>query len=160
MGALRFTSNVVSFPADDLVLTRYCELDGRPVRVLAVATLRGSQHGKPFRRCEVTRSGIQAGEGLQGHTGSVGGAPVPFPASACAHRGPRAPVVRIGRSGTGGSRCAVEGSATGDHLHGPPVHERGEPHSQDLPTCHARSGTLPAWRISSGRRADRYGRVT
>jgi circadian clock protein KaiC len=74
--ALRFTPNVVSFLADDLVLLRYVEVDGQMRRVVAVAKMRGSQHSKEFRQYEITSGGVVLGTNLEGFGGSISGAPV------------------------------------------------------------------------------------
>ncbi|HET6764290.1 MAG TPA: ATPase domain-containing protein, partial [Longimicrobiaceae bacterium] len=73
---LRFTPNVVSFLADDLVLLRYVEVDGQMRRVVAVAKMRGSQHSKEFRQYEITSSGVELGASLEGFGGSISGAPM------------------------------------------------------------------------------------
>ncbi|HYJ79812.1 MAG TPA: ATPase domain-containing protein [Longimicrobiaceae bacterium] len=72
---LRFTPNVVSFLADDLVLLRYCEVDRQMKKVLAVAKMRGSQHSKEFREYEITSRGLEVGGGLDGYRGGISGAP-------------------------------------------------------------------------------------
>lgn len=77
--ALRFTPNVVSFLADDLVLLRYFETGGRLGRAIAVGKMRGSQHSKEFREYEVTATGIEIGEDLSGFEGSISGAPALAP---------------------------------------------------------------------------------
>jgi len=77
--SLRFTSNVVSFLADDLVLLRYFESGGRLGRAIAVGKMRGSQHSKDFRQYEVTGAGIEIGEDLSGFEGSISGAPALTP---------------------------------------------------------------------------------
>lgn len=72
---LRFTPNIVSFLADDLVLLRYFEVGGRMRRALTVGKMRGSQHSKDFHQFEVTGAGIEIGENLSGFAGSISGAP-------------------------------------------------------------------------------------
>jgi circadian clock protein KaiC len=74
-GELRFTPNVISFLADDLLLLRYCEVDGQIKKVMAVAKMRGSQHSKEFREYEITSRGFEIGGNLDGYRGSVSGAP-------------------------------------------------------------------------------------
>ena len=73
--AMRFTPNVISFLADDLVLLRYCEIDRTMKKVIAVAKMRGSQHSKEFREYEITGHGFEVGGDLAGYRGSVSGAP-------------------------------------------------------------------------------------
>ncbi len=72
---MRFTPNVISFLADDLVLLRYCEIDRTMKKVIAVAKMRGSQHSKEFREYEITGHGFEVGGGLEGFRGSISGAP-------------------------------------------------------------------------------------
>jgi circadian clock protein KaiC len=72
---MRFTPNVISFLADDLVLLRYCEIDRTMEKVLAVAKMRGSQHSKEFRKYEITGHGFEVGGSLEGFRGSISGAP-------------------------------------------------------------------------------------
>jgi circadian clock protein KaiC len=55
---LRFTPNAVSFLADDIVLLRYVETEGRLGRVLLVAKMRGSQHAKELRSFEILPGGL------------------------------------------------------------------------------------------------------
>jgi circadian clock protein KaiC len=72
---MRFTSNVVSFLADVLVLLRYIEADGEIRKVLTVGKMRGSQHSKALREYDITKHGFEIGKGLEGFHGSVSGAP-------------------------------------------------------------------------------------
>ncbi|HET7228611.1 MAG TPA: ATPase domain-containing protein [Longimicrobium sp.] len=72
---MRFTPNVISFLADDLVLLRYCEVDGKMQKVVSVAKMRGSQHSKEFQTYEITGRGFEVGGILNGYRGSVSGAP-------------------------------------------------------------------------------------
>jgi circadian clock protein KaiC len=72
---LRFTPNVISFLADDLLLLRYCEVDRGMIKVVGVAKMRGSQHSKQFRQYEITGKGVEVGGDLEGFVGSISGAP-------------------------------------------------------------------------------------
>jgi circadian clock protein KaiC len=72
---MRFTSNVVSFLADVLILLRYIEADGEIRKVLTVGKMRGSQHSKALREYDITKHGFEIGKGLEGFHGSVSGAP-------------------------------------------------------------------------------------
>lgn len=72
---LRFTPNVISFLADDLLMLRYVEVDQGLRRVLGVAKMRGSQHAKDFREYEITPSGIRMLGRLDGFEGRISGAP-------------------------------------------------------------------------------------
>ena len=73
---LRFTPNVISFLADDLISLRYVEVDRELKKVAAVVKMRGSQHSKAYREYEITNSGFVVGGDLDGYTGRISGAPV------------------------------------------------------------------------------------
>jgi circadian clock protein KaiC len=71
---LRFTPNVISFLADDLISLRYVEVDRTLKKVVAVVKMRGSQHSKEFREYEITGEGFVVRGNLDGYTGRVSGA--------------------------------------------------------------------------------------
>jgi circadian clock protein KaiC len=71
---LRFTPNVISFLADDLISLRYVEVDRKLKKVVAVVKMRGSQHSKEFREYEITGEGFVVGGNLDGYAGQVSGA--------------------------------------------------------------------------------------
>jgi circadian clock protein KaiC len=73
---LRFTPNVISFLADDLISLRYVEVDRELKKVAAVVKMRGSQHSKAYREYEIADSGFVVGGDLDGYTGRISGAPV------------------------------------------------------------------------------------
>lgn len=73
---LRFTPNVISFLADDLISLRYIEVDRELKKVVAVVKMRGSQHSKAYREYEITERGFVVGGDLDGYTGRISGAPV------------------------------------------------------------------------------------
>ena len=73
---LRFTPNVISFLADDLISLRYVEVDRKLRKVAAVVKMRGSQHSKAYREYEITGRGFVVGGDLDGYTGRISGAPV------------------------------------------------------------------------------------
>jgi circadian clock protein KaiC len=73
---LRFTPNVISFLADDLISLRYVEVERELKKVVAVAKMRGSQHSKAYREYEITDRGFVVGGDLDGYTGRISGAPV------------------------------------------------------------------------------------
>ena len=73
---LRFTPNVISFLADDLISLRYVEVDRELKKVAAVVKMRGSQHSKAYREYEITERGFVVGGDLDGYTGRISGAPV------------------------------------------------------------------------------------
>jgi circadian clock protein KaiC len=71
---LRFTPNVISFLADDLISLRYVEVDRELKKVVAVAKMRGSQHSKEFREYEITGEGFVVRGDLDGYSGRISGA--------------------------------------------------------------------------------------
>lgn len=73
---LRFTPNVISFLADDLISLRYVEVERELKKVVAVVKMRGSQHSKAYREYEITERGFVVGGDLDGYTGRISGAPV------------------------------------------------------------------------------------
>jgi circadian clock protein KaiC len=73
---LRFTPNVISFLADDLISLRYVEVERELKKVAAVVKMRGSQHSKSYREYEITERGFVIGGDLEGYTGRISGAPV------------------------------------------------------------------------------------
>src|SRR5690606_19279777 len=73
---LRFTPNVVSFLADDLISLRYVEVERELKKVVAVVKMRGSQHSKAYREYEITDHGFVVGGDLNGYTGRISGASV------------------------------------------------------------------------------------
>lgn len=70
----RFTPNVISFLADDLISLRYVEVDKQLRRVAAVVKMRGSQHSKAWREYEITDRGFVLGGDLGGYQGRISGA--------------------------------------------------------------------------------------
>jgi len=72
---VRFTPNVISFLADDLVSFRYIEVERALKKVVAVVKMRGSQHSKEYREYEITDHGIEIGGDLDGYVGRISGAP-------------------------------------------------------------------------------------
>lgn len=72
---LRFTPNVISFLADDLIALRYVEVERELKKVVAVVKMRGSQHSKEFREYEITSEGFVVRGDLDGYSGRISGAP-------------------------------------------------------------------------------------
>jgi circadian clock protein KaiC len=71
---LRFTPNVISFLADDLISLRYVEVNQELRKVIAVAKMRGSQHSRVFREYEITAEGLVVRGDLDGYSGRISGA--------------------------------------------------------------------------------------
>lgn len=74
---LRFTPQLISFLADDIILLRYVEMEGQFRRVMAVAKMRGSQHSKYMRLYEITQDGIVVGDTLEQYRSILTGMPLP-----------------------------------------------------------------------------------
>ena len=72
---LQFTTERVSFVADDIVVQRYVEIDDHLEKILAVVKMRGSDHATDFRRYELTPQGAVVGEPLRGYHGITTGVP-------------------------------------------------------------------------------------
>ncbi len=72
---LRFTPNIISFLADDLISLRYVEVERALRKVVTVVKMRGSQHSKAYREYEITERGFEVGGNLDGYTGRISGAP-------------------------------------------------------------------------------------
>lgn len=73
---VRFTSEKVSFIADDVILQRYVEIDGKLQTVLSIMKMRGSEHSREFWSYEITGSGAVIGNPLVNYHGIVTGIPV------------------------------------------------------------------------------------
>jgi circadian clock protein KaiC len=72
---LRFSPYEISFLADNLIIQRYVEMDGRLRRVLAVLKMRGSAHDTHLRLYEITDHGIRIGASLEEYRGILTGIP-------------------------------------------------------------------------------------
>ena len=72
---LRFTPNVVSFLADDLISLRYVEVERELRTVLVVVKMRGSAHTKAYREYTITEHGFEIGGDMKGYRGRISGAP-------------------------------------------------------------------------------------
>jgi circadian clock protein KaiC len=75
---LLFTPNLVSFLADDVIIQRYVEVEGRLRKALTVVKMRGSQHSADIRFYDVTAQGLVIGDRAVGYSGVLTGAPVPL----------------------------------------------------------------------------------
>lgn len=72
---LRFSPHEVSFLADDIILLRYIELDGRLQKMITVVKMRSSQHSKDLREYEITSHGMVIGPSLAQYRGLITGVP-------------------------------------------------------------------------------------
>lgn len=73
---LHITPHAVSFLADDIILSRYIEMDGQLRTVMTVVKMRRSGHSKDLRLYEAGRAGIVLGETLGDYRGILTGAPL------------------------------------------------------------------------------------
>ena len=70
---LRFSTDLISFLTDDIIIQRYVELNGQLQKVLAVIKMRGSQHSKDLRKYEVSEHGLVIGDTLTDYRGIITG---------------------------------------------------------------------------------------
>ena len=85
---LKFSPHAISFLADDIILQRYMELDGKVRRWMVVVKMRSSDHSKDMREYEITDRGIVMGRTLDAYRGMFTGVPeVRVPAKRLAYPG-------------------------------------------------------------------------
>src|ERR1700694_715996 len=70
---LRFSTDLISFLTDDVIVQRYVEIEGEIRKVLTVIKMRGSEHSKAIRLYDVTRSGLVVGNAMQDYRGIITG---------------------------------------------------------------------------------------
>jgi circadian clock protein KaiC len=70
---LRFSSDLISFLTDDVVVQRYVEIEGEIRKVMTVIKMRGSEHSKQLRLYDVTSHGLVIGDSLQDYRGIITG---------------------------------------------------------------------------------------
>lgn len=59
LGTAQLAGDGVSFIADNVILTRYVEMDGRIDRAISVLKARGLEHGSELRSMNIARGGIE-----------------------------------------------------------------------------------------------------
>ena len=74
---LRFSPHEVSFLADDIIVQRYVELDGRLRKMITVVKMRSSEHSKDLRQYDITAHGLVIGQTLTEFRGLITGVPTP-----------------------------------------------------------------------------------
>jgi circadian clock protein KaiC len=74
-GDLRFSPYGTAFLTDAIIVQRYVEIDGRLLRMLAVAKVRDSTHSDALRFYTIDEDGIRLGEVPRGYEGLLGGSP-------------------------------------------------------------------------------------
>lgn len=72
---LLITPHAISFLTDDIIRLRYIEVEGQLRKALIVIKMRGGNHSKDIREYEITSSGVQIGERLQGYQRLITGLP-------------------------------------------------------------------------------------
>lgn len=73
--SMHFTSQAVSFLADDILVQRFAEIEGELRTVLSVVKMRGSRHSKDLRMYEITPAGAVIGEVLRDYRAILTGTP-------------------------------------------------------------------------------------
>jgi circadian clock protein KaiC len=77
LGAAQLTGHGVSSTADNLILLRYVEVDGRLERAVSVLKARGTGHVTELRRFKIDGRGAHVGERFQDLRGVLTGVPQP-----------------------------------------------------------------------------------
>jgi circadian clock protein KaiC len=70
---LRFSSDLISFLTDDVIVQRYVEMEGEIRKVMTVIKMRGSEHSKELRLYDVTKKGVVVGAALSDYRGIITG---------------------------------------------------------------------------------------
>jgi circadian clock protein KaiC len=79
LGTAQLTGHGVSSTADNLILLRYVEVDGRLERAVSVLKARGTGHATELRRFMIDGRGAHVGERFQDLRGVLTGVPQPGP---------------------------------------------------------------------------------
>src|SRR2546422_6152545 len=82
LGATQVSGHGISPAADNLILMRYLEIDGRLERAISVLKARGIAHDTAVRRLVINRRGAAVVEGFEGLRGVLTGMPRPVGESA------------------------------------------------------------------------------
>jgi circadian clock protein KaiC len=77
-GELRLSPHGISFLTDGIILQRYAEMRGRLEKVMAIAKMRGFEHGRELVRYDIGPDGIVLGEALTEYEGILVGRPRPI----------------------------------------------------------------------------------
>jgi circadian clock protein KaiC len=86
LGTAQLTGHGVSSTADNLILLRYVEVDGRLERAVSVLKSRGTGHTTDLRRFRIDAHGAHVGGRFEDLRGVLTG--IPQPARASGHSGP------------------------------------------------------------------------
>ena len=77
LGATQLGGHGISPAADNLILMRYLEVDGRLERAISVLKARGIAHDTAVRRLVINRQGATVAGGFEGLRGVLTGMPRP-----------------------------------------------------------------------------------
>lgn len=72
----RFTQYELSFLCDDIILTRFIELDSEYRRMIAVLKMRRGRHSRAIRSFDITARGVEIGGALPSYRGITTGVPI------------------------------------------------------------------------------------
>jgi circadian clock protein KaiC len=75
-GEFQLSDHGISFIADNVILLRYVELEGRVSRALNVLKVRGSSHSKTIWEFAINNDGVTIGHPVEAITGVLTGTPV------------------------------------------------------------------------------------
>jgi circadian clock protein KaiC len=70
---LRFSTDLISFLTDDVIVQRYVEIEGQIRKVMMVIKMRGSNHSRDLRLYDVTETGLEVGDTLHEYRGIITG---------------------------------------------------------------------------------------
>jgi circadian clock protein KaiC len=89
-GNFQLSDHGISFIADNVILLRYVELEGRVSRALNVLKMRGSRHNKTIWEYIIDEHGVTVTEPVQALTGVLTGNPILNDPAAMIEMSPRA----------------------------------------------------------------------
>ncbi len=75
---LLFSSYSISFLTDDIIRTRYVEIDGQLCQIMMVVKMRRGVHSRDIRQYQITADGIAIGERLKNYVDLITGIPQPL----------------------------------------------------------------------------------
>ena len=65
----------ISFVVDSYIILRYVEIESAIRKALLVLKMRGSDHAKDIRQCDITAHGLEVHSKFEGHEGILSGSP-------------------------------------------------------------------------------------
>jgi circadian clock protein KaiC len=78
LGSAQLSGHGISFAADNLILLKYVEQDGRLDRGISVLKARGVRHATDVRRMNIQEGGVEVGAPFKGLRGVLTGLPTPL----------------------------------------------------------------------------------